>query len=165
MSKNPNGSYVIHKIITSIPEKGRLSFNKVFIDTIVILSLDMYGVCIIKNYLTQSTSNLHLAISIITSNFLLIAENQYGNYLIQYLIELYWNRNELILPIKQMIVNCFAILATNSFASHITEKYINMLNRIEKQMLLSLLIETGCSTILFNDKFGMYVMNKLTNSH
>lgn len=134
------------------------------LENLLILSLDMYGVCIIKKYITSSQGNLYYAISVITSNFLIIAENQYGNYLIQYLIELFWNRSELI-PVKQMIVNCFVVLSSNRFASHITEKYVNMLNSIEKKMLLSILIHSGYSSILFNNKFSMSVMSKLSNHH
>ena len=47
-SINPNGTYVIQKIIVHIPEKFRMKFNIIFVNFVLALSKDVYGVFTVK---------------------------------------------------------------------------------------------------------------------
>ena len=162
---NPNGSYVIQKIIMNIPEQNRQNFNFYLLNIIPYLSQDMYGVCTAKKFVTfsQSPFLVQEIIKIVMSNFFAIANNQYGNYLIQYILEIWWNKKELFY-IKKIIENYFFQLSSNQFASHIAESYINMLNDKEKQFFLSSLLKSGIYFLLLKDKYGVYVMNKLSSN-
>ena len=95
-SLNQNGSFVIQKIIVHIPERYRMEFNLNFIKYLSILSMDMYGVCTVKKFIGYTKNELLLKqiLNIILINFLNISQNQYGNYLIQYLLEYWWKTNE-----------------------------------------------------------------------
>ena len=66
--------------------------------------------------------------------------------------------------IKKIIENYFFQLSSNQFASHIAESYINMLNDKEKQFFLSSLLKSGIYFLLLKDKYGVYVMNKLSSN-
>ena len=114
-SLNLNGSYVIQKIIVHIPERYRIEFNIMFIKFLSILSMDMYGVCTVKKFIGYTKNELLVKqiLNIILTNFVNISENQYGNYLIQYLLEYWWNRNEGIF-LKKLCIYKFHILACKS---------------------------------------------------
>ena len=85
---NPNGSFVIQKIIVYIPERNRMDFNLIFIKVLNALAMDMYGVCTVKKFIGYTKNELLLKqiLNIILNHFINISENQYGNYLIQYLL-------------------------------------------------------------------------------
>jgi hypothetical protein len=165
ISLNPNGSFVLQKIITFIPQEIRNNINNLIIDDITILALDMYGVCILKKFIffTNSNFNLQRIFKNICNNFLKISVDQYGNYLIQYVLEIYWNISQINI-IKQNIENYFQILATDSFASHICETYIKLLNFYEKQNFCCFLMNNGVYNQLIKDKYGVFIINKLVNS-
>ena len=163
VSLNPNGSYVIQKIISNIPEEKRQNFNLYLLSIIPLLSQDMYGVCTSKKFVSFTYSPLLVKgiLTTITNNFFAIAQNQYGNYLIQYILELWWNKIELCY-IKQIIVRYFYQFSIDKYASHISESYIKMLSESERKILLSVLLRNGMYFTLLKDKYGVYVMNKLS---
>ena len=165
VSLNPNGSYVIQKIIMNIQEQKRQNFNMYLLSIIPLLSQDMYGVCTSKKFVcfTYTPFLIQGIIKVITNNFFAIAQNQYGNYLIQYILELWWNKIELCY-IKKIIEKYFFQLSTNQYASHISESYIKMLSDNERQIFFSVLLQNGLYFTLLKDKYGVYVMNKLSNS-
>lgn len=165
VSLNPNGSYVIQKIIMNIQEEKRQNFNMYLLSIIPLLSQDMYGVCTSKKFVSSTHTPFLIQgmITIITNNFFAIAQNQYGNYLIQYVLELWWNKIEMCY-IKKIIENYFYQFSINQYASHISESYIKMLSDNEKKMFLSSLLQNGMYFSLLKDKYGIFVMNKLSNS-
>ena len=77
-SLNPNGSFVIQKIIVHIPERYRMEFNLKFIKYLCILSMDMYGVCTVKKFIGYTKNELLIKqiLNIILSNFVNISENK-----------------------------------------------------------------------------------------
>ena len=86
---------MIQKIIVHIPERYRMEFNIMFIKFLSVLSMDMYGVCTVKKFIGYTKNELLMKqiLNIILTNFVYISENQYGNYLIQFVLEYLWNKN------------------------------------------------------------------------
>ena len=165
LALNSNGSFVLQKIIMFIPEEIRSNLNNLIIDDICILAFDMYGVCILKKFIYSIKSKFYLqrVFKNICDNFLKISIDQYGNYLIQYILEIYWNLNDLFI-LKNSIEKNFHYLASDSFASHICETYIKLMNINEKINFFNLLMKKGIYYQLIKDKFGIFVINKLMNS-
>ena len=164
-SLNSNGSYVIQKIIVHIPERYRMEFNIMFIKYLSILSMDMYGVCTVKKFIGYTKNELLVKqiLNIILTNFVNISENQYGNYLIQYLLEYWWNRNEGIF-LKKLCISKFHILASNHFSSYICDLFIKLASFEEKKLLMSSIIKDKTITLLTNNNSGNIIVNKLMNS-
>ena len=164
-SLNPNGSYVILKIIVHIPEGYRTEFNLMIIKFLCILSLDMYGVCAVKKFIGYTKNELLIKqiLNIILTNFVNISENQYGNYLIQYILEHWWNTQEGIY-LKKICMAKFNTLAENHFSSYICELFIKLASFEEKQLLMSSLIKDKSVTLITNNSNGSIIMNKLINS-
>ena len=164
-SLNPNGSFVIQKIIVYIPERYRMEFNMNFIKYLGILSMDMYGVCTVKKFIGYTKNELLVKqiLNIILTNFVNISENQFGNYLIQFILEYWWNTNEGTF-LKKLCISKFHILSSNRFSSYICDLYLKLSNYEDKKMLMSSLIKDKTITLLYNNKSGNIILNKLINS-
>lgn len=164
-SINPNASYVVQKILRYIPEIFREGFTLNILKLTNILPLDMYGVCVMKEFFSHCSNELILnhIINIVLNNFINISLNQYGNFFIQSILQSKWNAL-IILPIKNGIFANFHLLAMNCYSFHICEVYINFCNFYEKQILLNTLIKNGNYNIICQNKFGRLISNKLLNS-
>ena len=164
-SLNPNGSYVIQKIIVHIPERHRMEFNLLFLKFLNVLSMDMFGVCTVKKFIAYTKNELLVkqVLNIILNNFVNISENQYGNYLIQYILEHWWNTKEGLF-LKQICISKFHILAGNHFSSYICDLFIKLSNHKEKKLLMNSLIKDNTIVFLANNNNGNIIMNKLMNS-
>ena len=164
-SLNQNGSYVIQKIIVHIPERYRMEFNLLFLKFLNIISMDMFGVCTVKKFIAYTKNELLVkqVLNIILNNFVNISENQYGNYLIQYILEHWWNTKEGLF-LKQICISKFHILAGNHFSSYICDLFIKLSNHKEKKLLMNSLIKDNTILFLANNNNGNIIMNKLMNS-
>lgn len=126
-SLNKFGTYVIQKIIKHIPEEIRINFNYIFVNFIPILSRDAYGILAVKKFIgfTKDTLIVKQFCNIISTNFINICENKYGNYLIQYLLEIWWNKEEGKFLIKK-IISKFSILSQNEYSSYVCAFFIQL---------------------------------------
>ena len=137
-SINSNGSYVIQKIINFIPEERRKYFNELVLQNIKELSMDMYGICVVKQFMlfTKDSAIIDEIFNSIINNFINVAQNQYGNYLIQFLLQKWWHEYQCAF-IKKLIYDNFIILSCNQFSWYICDLYINLSNNDEKKFLMA----------------------------
>ena len=137
---NSNGTFVIQKLIVFIPEKSRIEFNSNFIKFISVLSRDMYGLCAVKKFINYTKNELYTKyiFNTIISDFMSISNNQYGNYLIQYLLEKWWKTSEGII-LKKLIVSKFKILSGNHYSAYICRLFFKLCDDSEKKVYLSYL--------------------------
>ena len=139
-SMNKNGSYVIQKIIVQIPEKFRMKFNLIFVNFVLPLSKDVYGVGAVKKFIayTQNESIRKQFLNCIFYNIVNISNNEFGNYLIQYLLEKWWKTPEGVY-LKKLIFSKFLILASNYYSSFICDLFYKLCNEDEKKSLSTFL--------------------------
>ena len=137
---NKNGSYVIQKIIVQIPEKFRMKFNLIFVNFVLPLSKDVYGVGAVKKFIayTQNESIRKQFLNCIFYNIVNISNNEFGNYLIQYLLEKWWKTPEGVY-LKKLIFSKFLILASNYYSSFICDLFYKLCNEDEKKSLSTFL--------------------------
>ena len=126
-SINPNGAYVIKKIIKRIPEKFRGKFNYNFVSSLVFLSKQQFGVISAKKFIkyTKSETITKNIMNIIRTNFMSLAMDNYGNYLIQFLMEKWTNLTEGN-EIKNLIKNNFEALNKSKISTYICKKYLEL---------------------------------------
>ena len=137
-SLSQNGSFVIQKLIVHIPEKVRMEFNIIFVKFICILARDMYGLCAVKKFIGYTKNELIVQqiFTAIITNFVSISSNQYGNYLIQYLLEKWWKTSEGVY-LKKLIASKFQILSGNHYSSYICRLFFKLCSNEEKKVFLS----------------------------
>ena len=132
-SSDPNGAYVIQKIITRIPERFRQDFNFIFASFIGFVSTQKFGIVAVKKFIscTKNEQIMGQMVNMIKNNFMNLARDKYGNYLIQYLLEK-WSHFPEGEEIKQLIAQNFKILSQIKYSSFICEFFIKIMNEDEK---------------------------------
>ena len=127
---NKYGTYVIQKIIIHIPEEYRMNFNLIFVKFICVFSRDSLGIYAVKKFIAHTKNKIIVLqfLNLVLYNFVNIAQNKYGNYLIQYLLEKWWTKKEGEY-IKNAINSKFNILIKNHYSSYICNLYLKLLNQ------------------------------------
>ena len=139
-SLDPSGSYVVQKIIEHIPERYRTKFNLLFIKLICFISGKKFGVCNVKKFCscTKNEDTKDQIVNLIKSNFLSIATNQFGNFLIQHILEL-WNNTSAGVKIKEEIISNFKVMYFNKYSTHICQLFLKLATMEEKKFLINAL--------------------------
>ena len=98
----------------------------------------MYGLCTVKKFIgyTQNELIRKQFLNSVYNNFYNISSNQYGNYLIQYLLEKWWKTTEGVY-LKKLIFSKFLELAANNYSSFICDLFYKLCNDEEKKLLVS----------------------------
>ena len=139
-SLDPNGAFVIQKIIIRIPERFRGEFNFIFTSFIRFVCKKKYGIVVVKKFIefTRSETTTQHMMNIIKSNFMDFAADKYGNYLIQFILEKFANFREGI-EIKELIFKNFNKMCQSKYSLFICELYVKKLKNEEKNELIKTL--------------------------
>ena len=163
VSLDPTGYYTIKKIIECIPCKFRNEFNLIFVSFIGFTSKTKLGIINVKTFITNTKSeyiNL-LIMDFLRKNFMDLAVNQYANYLIQFLLEI-WNNTPEGNEIKEFIFKHFQEMCEKKYSSFICELFIKIISTEEKIRLIKtldldyLLKSNNCHVIKIMIALGIY---------
>ena len=159
-AKNSNGFFVIQKIINHIPEKERMEFNYLFLKLFYELSLDIYGISTVKAFMiyTKNEEIMNEIWNITYANFLVIAKNQFGNYLIQSMLE-HWGNSNAGIKLKKMCITNFGTMMENHYSKFICDLFINRSNIDEKKYVLAVLLKNKQNINIFNTKKKSHDIN------
>ena len=142
-----------------------MEFNLIFVKFVCILSMDMYGVCTVIKFINYTKNEIieKQLLNLILTNFVNISENQYGNYLVQNIMEQWWKTSK-GLYLKKICIDKFHLLAGNHYSSYVCDIFLKLSSIEDKKLLMSSLI--NCKTInLFNcSNSGKIIMNKLMSA-
>ena len=94
----------------------------------------------------------------IKKHFLIIAQNPFGNYVIQYLFEVWPFRD--CQPIVNEIIDKVIALSTERFSANIIIKSLKFFNKDYKKKLLFILCFSSNIVNLLKNKYSYYVINK-----
>ena len=141
---HPCGAYTIQKIIERIPDKYREEFNFIFSSFISFISKKKYGIVTVKKFISGTRSDLvtEQVMKFVEGNFMSLAEDQYANYLIQFLLEK-WNNTSEGNEIKKLVRANFLKLCEKKYSSFICELYIKIISPEEQKELLDLLYDAN----------------------
>lgn len=128
------------------------------------LSLNSNGICLVKKFIGANNliENKQRIIKIISDNCLEIAQNPFGNYAIQYLLES-WNLNEFPSIIDILISN-IAMLSIQKFSSNVSEKVIEYVPQCKRNALFNELFNPIHLKSIIKSKYGQYVLKKAVKS-
>ena len=161
MAYNKNATHVLKKIVLLFPDRNRIYLNEVILNNFIELCLDSFGICLIKIFMKTNTliENKKRINNIIVNNFVTLSESPFGNYGIQYLMEI-WNKNDLE-EIKDKIMENIYKLSLQQFSSNVIEKAIETFNEENrKEIIRKLIFDKNFIIILIKNKFGKFVLNK-----
>ncbi len=157
-------TYVLKKIISVIPDTKRIRLNNIIIENSKELSLNANSVFILKQFIATITieENKKRIINVLKKNFLIISENPFGNYAIQYIFEVW--------PLKECEDIIYEIfdkvndLSCHRFSLNIVIKALNIFSLEYRNKLIYILCFNPNILNLFNNKFGNFVINKAVDN-
>ena len=134
---DPCGAYTIQKIIERIPDRYREEFNFIFSTFIAFTSRNKYGIVTVKKFISGTRSDLvtEQIMRLVEENFMNLAEDQYANYLIQFLLEK-WNNTPEGKAIKKMVRDNFEEMSEKKYSYFICELYIKIISPEERKELI-----------------------------
>ena len=159
-SMDPSGSYAIQNIIEYIPEKFRVEFNHLFTSFISFLSKQQYGVYCVKKFIsfTKDENIIKKILNFIKDNFMSLAIDKFGNYLIQHLLQKWMDIPEGKI-IKDLVIQNFKSMMEKQYSSYICELFIQMLSDDEKTSLINSLNLNEIKKM--NNSYSIKIMNCL----
>ena len=160
MAFNSNATYVLQKIIEKIPDIERIRLNEIILNNIIFLSMNPDGVFIVEKFIETITINENkIRINnIIYMNCLQLANNPYGNYLIQFILKIC--KNEDINNIINIIIENANYLVKQRYASNVIEKFIEIFGYEKRKRLIKNMCLNGDILELIKNQYGHYVLNK-----
>ena len=161
MAFNQNATHVLQKIVLLFPDYHRIYLNEVILNNFIELFLDSNGICLIKTFIKTNTliNNKKRINNMIINNFITLAKNPFGNYGIQYLMEI-WEKEDLQ-QIKEKIIENIYKLSLHQFSSNVIEKAIEIFDEENKiEIIKKVCFDKNFIIKLIKNKFGKFVLDK-----
>ena len=156
---NIYGTHVLEKILTSFEEE----FTKEIIDFVynnfIDLSYNINGICLVKKLLLMThKKELHQKLKkIVYDNALNLIIHQYGNYVIQVIVE-NWDDNELE-NILNIYKNKYTYLSKQKYSSNAVERIIEK-NKNNLDYYINEICENNNLFEVMQNNYGNYVIQK-----
>ena len=160
MAFNNNATYVLQKIIGIVPDIERLNMNEIIINNLIDLAINSDCIFIVEKFISTITikENKEKINQIICENCIKLASDPYGNYLIQYLFQI-WKDGD-IEKINNIIIDNANFLAKQRYSSNVIEKAIESYDIDIKPKLIRNLSLGGDILEIIKNQYGHYVLNK-----
>lgn len=162
MLEDQNGNHVLQKAVEALSDSSFI-LNEYIKDTVK-LCRHKYGCRVIQRLFEHSKDeDLVPIISTFALNISAIIDDQYGNYVLQHIIETKpTHRQVIIKAIKKLSSQKIFTLSTHKFASNVIEKCVIIDDSIDS-MFLATIKERPMVVLLAADKFGNYVVQRLVD--
>ncbi|KAL4564388.1 hypothetical protein LXL04_028452 [Taraxacum kok-saghyz] len=163
--RDQNGNHVIQKCIESIPTDKIGFVISSFRGEVAALSKHPYGCRVIQRVLEHSTDKLHsqFIVDEILDSVYDLAQDQYGNYVTQYVLE--GGKPEERSRIVQKLGGHIVQLSQHKFASNVIEKCLEYGDSGTREIMIEEIIGNGDGNdnllVMVKDQFANYVVQKV----
>jgi len=160
--EDQNGNHVIQKCVECIPEEHIRFIIKAFEDRVFETAVHAYGCRVIQRVL-EFCKDPQVIKKGILKNIVELSKDQYGNYVIQHLLQ-HGNPDEVLFVVEILQKDLYA-LSIHKYASNVVEKCLTYAPHYKKVQILDALTqnlnEPDCPLImLMKDRFANYVIQK-----
>ena len=157
-----NASHIINKLLSLRQFYITSSIYEMINQNFLTIALHKHGCCSIQKILENDLIFTEGIISNILTNAITLITHQYGNYIIQFLIQ---TKHQLIsFRLIVILLPHFSKLAKMKYSSTVLEKCFEYCNEQSKSFLYNVLYNKGIVKSLIFDKFGNYVVQKAIDS-
>eukprot|EP00252_Welwitschia_mirabilis_P003361 TRINITY_DN13436_c0_g1_i1.p1 TRINITY_DN13436_c0_g1~~TRINITY_DN13436_c0_g1_i1.p1 ORF type:complete len:1053 (+),score=221.39 TRINITY_DN13436_c0_g1_i1:301-3459(+) len=163
--RDQNGNHVIQKCIECVPEDKIYFITSTFIGQVVALSMHPYGCRVVQRVLEHCKDEKIQSVMMdeILQCVCALAQDQYGNYVIQHVLErgMPHERASLINKLAGQIVQ----MSQQKFASNVIEKCLQFGGPTERQVLINEMLGSNDDNeplqAMMKDQFANYVVQKV----
>ncbi|PRP73515.1 hypothetical protein PROFUN_02524 [Planoprotostelium fungivorum] len=153
-----NGNHVIQRCLNLLkPAENQFIYNSVVTGSnCVRVATHRHGCCVLQRCIDYASPEQKTTlINCITRNALVLVQDPYGNYVVQYVLKQY---PDLVDQLAKSFSGHLRQLATQKFSSNVIEKCLQSHSPIAQKMIIDeILIDTGLS-IMLQDPFANYVV-------
>ncbi|KAA1468407.1 ARM repeat-containing protein [Dentipellis sp. KUC8613] len=153
--KDLNGNHVIQKCLNKLaPEDNQFIYNAVASNCVEVAT-HRHGCCVLQRCIDHASDiQRGQLVHEITFNALTLVQDPYGNYVVQYILDLNDNRFSDAV-IRQFAGNVCA-LSVQKFSSNVIEKCIRVAEHSTRKMLIEELLNRTRLEKLLRDSYGNY---------
>ncbi|KAI4384485.1 hypothetical protein MLD38_002635 [Melastoma candidum] len=163
--RDQNGNHVIQKCLECIPEDAIGFIISTFYDQVVPLSKHPYGCRVIQRVLEncRDPETLRIVMDDILRSVCLLAQDQYGNYVIQHVIQhgKPQERSTIIEKLMGQVVQ----MSQQKFASNVIEKCLIFGTPAERESFVNEMLGSNDDNeplqVMMKDQFANYVVQKV----
>ncbi|CAO2182369.1 unnamed protein product [Urochloa humidicola] len=163
--RDQNGNHVIQKCIECVPEDSIQFIISTFYGHVVPLSTHPYGCRVIQRVLEHCADpkTQQLVMDEILQSVCMLAQDQYGNYVVQHVLE-HGKPHERSIIIEKLAGQIIQ-MSQQKFASNVVEKCLTFGGPTEREVLINEMLGTTDENeplqAMMKDQFGNYVVQKV----
>ncbi|CAH2060172.1 unnamed protein product [Thlaspi arvense] len=163
--RDQNGNHVVQKCIECVPEENIGFIISTFFGQVVTLSTHPYGCRVIQRVLEHchDPDTQSKVMEEILSTVSMLAQDQYGNYVIQHVLE-HGKPDERTVIIKEL-AGKIVQMSQQKFASNVVEKCLTFGGPEERELLVNEMLGTTDENeplqAMMKDQFANYVVQKV----
>uniref|UniRef100_A0ACD5XMY0 Uncharacterized protein n=1 Tax=Avena sativa TaxID=4498 RepID=A0ACD5XMY0_AVESA len=161
--RDQNGNHVIQKCIECVPMKHISFIVSAFQGQVATLSMHPYGCRVIQRILEHCSDYSEGIIDEILQSACILAQDQYGNYVTQHILEKgeTHERSQIISKLAGQVVS----MSQNKYASNVIEKCFQHGDVAERDLLIKEILEqtegNDYLPVMMKDQFANYVIQKI----
>ncbi|KAJ0261568.1 Pumilio 12 [Hirschfeldia incana] len=155
--KSVNGNHVVQRCLQYLLPHCEKFLFEVVIAHCVDLATDQHGCCVLQKCIGYSKGEQkYLLISEIASNALLLSQHPFGNYVIQYVLELQlqWAINGIL----EQLQGNYTELSMQKCSSNVVEKCLRLADDKHRARIIRELVNYGRVNHVMLDPYGNYVI-------
>lgn len=155
--KDLNGNHVIQKCLNTLPpEDNQFIYNAVAANCIEVAT-HRHGCCVLQRCIDHASESQRIQlVTEITYNSLTLVLDPFGNYVVQYVLDL--NDSRFITAIVNQFRNNVCALSAQKFSSNVVEKCVRVADLEGRKQLISELIDKSRLERMLRDSFANYVV-------
>ncbi|WVZ68218.1 hypothetical protein U9M48_017181 [Paspalum notatum var. saurae] len=163
--RDQNGNHVIQKCIECVPEDSIQFIISTFYGHVVPLSTHPYGCRVIQRVLEHcgDPTTQQIVMDEILQSVCMLAQDQYGNYVVQHVLE-HGKPHERSIIIEKLAGQIIQ-MSQQKFASNVVEKCLTFGGAKEREFLINEMLGTTDENeplqAMMKDQFGNYVVQKV----
>ncbi|KAH7837795.1 hypothetical protein Vadar_018059 [Vaccinium darrowii] len=161
--KNMNGNHVAQRCLQYLmPEYCEFLFEAA-IDNCVELATDRHGCCVLQKCLSHADGDQrHRLISKITSNALILSQDPFGNYVVQFIFEIHapWATVDIL----DQLEGSYGDLSMQKYSSNVVEKCLKYAGEERRSCIIKELVNTPRLDQIMQDPYGNYVIQAALNN-
>lgn len=163
--RDQNGNHVIQKCIECVPEDSIQFIISTFYGHVVPLSTHPYGCRVIQRVLEHCAdpNTQQIVMDEILQSVCMLAQDQYGNYVVQHVLE-HGKPHERTIIIEKLAGQIIQ-MSQQKFASNVVEKCLTFGGPKEREFLINEMLGTTDENeplqAMMKDQFGNYVVQKV----
>ncbi|KAG6857647.1 hypothetical protein H0H87_010216 [Tephrocybe sp. NHM501043] len=153
--KDLNGNHVIQKCLNKLaPEDNQFIYNAVAANCVEVAT-HRHGCCVLQRCIDHASDQQRVQlVTEITYNALTLVQDPYGNYVVQYILDL--NDNRFSDGVIRQFAGNVCALSVQKFSSNVIEKCIRVAEHSTRKILIEELLNRMRLEKLLRDSYGNY---------